>query len=88
MPLQTRFHGGIWQIVSSLRCFRTPRWASRILTQSLVKYRVLENGSRTQSRLAVTESVMAPFSDGTPFCIHKKHEEGFYVTVCTFSDNS
>ena len=47
----------------------------------LDKYRVLEDGSQTQYRLCVIESLIPPHSDGPVFHFHEMHDEGFYVTV-------
>lgn len=47
----------------------------------LDKYRILEDGTQTQYRLAVIESLIPPRSDGPVFHFHEMHDEGFYVTV-------
>lgn len=44
-------------------------------------YRVLEDGSQTQMRLAIIESSIPPMSDGPVMHIHEMHDEGFIVTV-------
>ncbi|KAL8911231.1 MAG: hypothetical protein Q9171_003578 [Xanthocarpia ochracea] len=44
------------------------------------KYRILEDGSQTQYRLCVIESLIPPHSDGPVFHFHEMHDEGFYVT--------
>ncbi|KAL8901487.1 MAG: hypothetical protein Q9207_005169 [Kuettlingeria erythrocarpa] len=44
------------------------------------KYRVLEDGTRTQYRLGVIESLIPPNSHGPVFHFHEMHDEGFYVT--------
>ncbi|KAL8976317.1 MAG: hypothetical protein Q9177_006883 [Variospora cf. flavescens] len=44
------------------------------------KYRILEDGSQTQYRLCVIESLIPPNSDGPVFHFHEMHDEGFYVT--------
>ncbi|KAF2827793.1 RmlC-like cupin [Ophiobolus disseminans] len=44
------------------------------------KYRILEDGTQTQYRLAVIESELPPHSDGPVFHFHEMHDEGFYVT--------
>ncbi|MER6216649.1 cupin domain-containing protein [Streptomyces sp. NPDC001674] len=41
--------------------------------------RVLEDGSHTGHRLAITESVLAPHTEGPPQHRHERHDEGFYV---------
>ncbi|MFD7460458.1 MULTISPECIES: cupin domain-containing protein [unclassified Streptomyces] len=41
--------------------------------------RVLEDGSHTGHRLAITESVLAPHTQGPPQHRHARHDEGFYV---------
>ncbi|MFE3606214.1 cupin domain-containing protein [Streptomyces goshikiensis] len=43
------------------------------------RMRVLEDGSRTGHRLAITESVLAPHTQGPPQHRHARHDEGFYV---------
>ncbi|MFF0739236.1 cupin domain-containing protein [Streptomyces sp. NPDC004111] len=43
------------------------------------RMRVLEDGERTGHRLAVTESVLAPHTQGPPQHRHAEHDEGFYV---------
>lgn len=44
-------------------------------------YRVLEDGSQTQMRLCIIESLIPPRSDGPVFHFHEMHDEGFIVTV-------
>ncbi|MFI0966574.1 cupin domain-containing protein [Streptomyces sp. NPDC021080] len=41
--------------------------------------RVLEDGSHTGHRLAITESVLAPHTQGPPQHRHTRHDEGFYI---------
>ncbi len=41
--------------------------------------RVLEDGSHTGHRLAITESVLAPHTQGPPQHRHSQHDEGFYI---------
>ncbi|MYW47863.1 cupin domain-containing protein [Streptomyces sp. SID161] len=43
------------------------------------RMRVLEDGGNTQHRLAITESVLAPHTQGPPQHRHGRHDEGFYV---------
>jgi len=43
-------------------------------------YRILEDGSQTQYRLCVIESLLPPRSAGPIFHFHEMHDEGFYVT--------
>ncbi|MER6443714.1 cupin domain-containing protein [Streptomyces venezuelae] len=43
------------------------------------RMRVLEDGSHTGHRLAITESVLAPHTQGPPQHRHGRHDEGFYV---------
>lgn len=43
------------------------------------RMRVLEDGSHTGHRLAITESVLAPHTQGPPQHRHSRHDEGFYV---------
>ncbi|MER6318902.1 cupin domain-containing protein [Streptomyces sp. NPDC001581] len=43
------------------------------------RMRVLEDGSHTGHRLAITESVLAPHTQGPPQHRHGLHDEGFYV---------
>ncbi|RSL71866.1 hypothetical protein CEP54_001015 [Fusarium duplospermum] len=42
-------------------------------------WRPIEDGSNTQYRLAVIESLLPPKSDGPVFHFHEMHDEGFYV---------
>ncbi|KAL1978163.1 hypothetical protein VTN31DRAFT_1022 [Thermomyces dupontii] len=42
-------------------------------------YRVIEDGSNTQYRLAVIESLLPPRSTGPVFHFHEMHDEGFFV---------
>lgn len=43
------------------------------------RLRVLEDGSNTEHRLGLTESVLAPHTPGPPQHRHAQHDEGFYV---------
>ncbi|WP_405944291.1 cupin domain-containing protein [Streptomyces sp. NBC_00932] len=43
------------------------------------RMRVLEDGSHTEHRLAIAESVLAPHTQGPPQHRHARHDEGFYV---------
>ncbi|MFE2530756.1 cupin domain-containing protein [Streptomyces sp. NPDC059371] len=43
------------------------------------RMRVLEDGSHTGHRLAIAESVLAPYTQGPPQHRHARHDEGFYV---------
>ncbi len=43
------------------------------------RMRVLEDGSRTGHRLAIAESVLAPYTEGPPQHRHARHDEGFYI---------
>ncbi|RCG21217.1 cupin domain-containing protein [Streptomyces diacarni] len=43
------------------------------------RMRVLEDGSHTGHRLAIAESVLAPYTQGPPQHRHAQHDEGFYV---------
>lgn len=43
------------------------------------RMRVLEDGSHTGHRLAITESVLAPHTQGPPQHLHGQHDEGFYI---------
>jgi quercetin dioxygenase-like cupin family protein len=43
------------------------------------RMRVLEDGSHTGHRLAITESVLAPHTQGPPQHRHAQHDEGFYI---------
>ncbi|KAH8909380.1 RmlC-like cupin [Coniochaeta sp. PMI_546] len=43
-------------------------------------WRPIEDGSNTQYRLGVIESLLPPRSDGPVFHFHEMHDEGFYVT--------
>lgn len=44
-------------------------------------WRPIEDGSNTQYRLAVIESLIPPRSDGPIVHFHEMHDEGFFVTV-------
>ncbi|GHE35538.1 cupin [Streptomyces longispororuber] len=55
-----------------------PREGERIVLGT-TRMRVLEDGTRTEHRLAVTESVLAPHTPGPPQHRHARHDEGFYV---------
>ena len=44
-------------------------------------WRPVEDGSNTQYRLAVIESLIPPRSDGPIVHFHEMHDEGFFVTV-------
>ncbi|MEW2515990.1 cupin domain-containing protein [Streptomyces sp. NPDC046870] len=43
------------------------------------RMRVLEDGSHTGHRLAITESLLAPHTQGPPQHRHARHDEGFYI---------
>ncbi|MFE9686582.1 cupin domain-containing protein [Streptomyces sp. NPDC006285] len=43
------------------------------------RMRVLEDGSHTEHRLAIAESVLAPHTQGPPQHRHGRHDEGFYI---------
>lgn len=43
------------------------------------RMRVLEDGSHTEHRLGITESVLAPHTSGPPQHRHARHDEGFYI---------
>lgn len=47
-------------------------------------WRPIENGSNTQYRLGVIESLLPPKTDGPVFHFHEMHDEGFYVTVSPY----
>lgn len=47
------------------------------------RMRVLEDGSHTEHRLGVTESVLAPHTPGPPQHRHARHDEGFYIVSGT-----
>jgi mannose-6-phosphate isomerase-like protein (cupin superfamily) len=44
------------------------------------KYRIIEDGSLTQDRLSIVESLIPPKSHGPIFHFHEMHDECFYVT--------
>lgn len=44
------------------------------------KYRIIEDGTLTQDRLSVVESLIPPKSHGPIFHFHEMHDECFYVT--------
>ncbi|KAL9125244.1 MAG: hypothetical protein Q9217_005520, partial [Psora testacea] len=43
-------------------------------------YRVIEDGSNTQNRLGIIESLIPPRSRGPVFHFHEMHDEGFIIT--------
>ncbi|PGH23596.1 hypothetical protein AJ80_02377 [Polytolypa hystricis UAMH7299] len=43
------------------------------------RYRVVEDGTNTQFRMSVIESLLPPHSEGPIFHFHEMHDEGFYV---------
>ncbi|KAJ4327802.1 hypothetical protein N0V84_001764 [Fusarium piperis] len=47
-------------------------------------WRPIEDGSNTQYRLAVIESLLPPKSDGPVFHFHEMHDEGFYKGTVRF----
>ncbi|MGW1990340.1 cupin domain-containing protein [Embleya sp. NPDC001921] len=47
------------------------------------RMRVLEDGSHTEHRLGVTESILAPHTSGPPQHRHARHDEGFYIVSGT-----
>ncbi|MEU5689438.1 cupin domain-containing protein [Streptomyces venezuelae] len=53
------------------------------LTLGTTRMRVLEDGSHTEHRLGLTESVLAPHTPGPPQHRHARHDEGFYVLAGT-----
>ncbi|MEV1026889.1 cupin domain-containing protein [Streptomyces sp. NPDC050264] len=50
-----------------------------IIVLGPTRMRVLEDGSHTGHRLAITESVLAPHTQGPPQHRHARHDEGFYI---------
>ncbi|MFB7361671.1 cupin domain-containing protein [Streptomyces hydrogenans] len=50
-----------------------------VIVLGTTRMRVLEDGSHTGHRLAITESVLAPHTQGPPQHRHSRHDEGFYV---------
>ncbi|MEV7340438.1 cupin domain-containing protein [Streptomyces sp. NPDC093544] len=53
------------------------------IVMGTTRMRVLEDGSHTGHRLAITESVLAPHTPGPPQHRHAQHDEGFYVVSGT-----
>ncbi|QJS13968.1 cupin domain-containing protein [Streptomyces argyrophyllae] len=49
------------------------------ITLGTTRMRVLEDGSHTGHRLAITESLLAPHTQGPPQHRHARHDEGFYI---------
>ncbi|MFJ8443383.1 cupin domain-containing protein [Kitasatospora griseola] len=49
------------------------------ITLGTTRMRILEDGSHTEHRLAVAESVLAPHTQGPPQHRHARHDEGFYI---------
>lgn len=60
---------GIWDVPLTLSPQTSDFW------------RPIEDGSNTQFRLAVIESLIPPRSDGPIVHFHEMHDEGFFVTV-------
>lgn len=52
------------------------------------KYRIIEDGTSTQDRLSVVESLILPKSHGPIFHFHEMHDETFYVTAGTIRFHS
>ncbi|MFF6897140.1 cupin domain-containing protein [Streptomyces hydrogenans] len=50
-----------------------------LIVLGTTRMRILEDGSHTGHRLAITESVLAPHTQGPPQHRHSRHDEGFYV---------
>ncbi|RAH61642.1 RmlC-like cupin [Aspergillus piperis CBS 112811] len=65
----------------SIHHYQPERTPWRRLGQYL--YRVMEDGTHTQYRLAAIESLLPPHSEGPVFHFHEMHDEGFYVTKGT-----
>lgn len=71
-----------WRRLGQCRWFAAaPNVVSFLLTARADLYRVIEDGSNTQYRLAAIESLLPPHSDGPVFHFHEMHDEGFFVTV-------
>ncbi|GGZ29991.1 cupin domain-containing protein [Streptomyces poonensis] len=47
------------------------------------RMRILEDGSRTEHRIGIAESVLAPHTPGPPQHRHARHDEGFYIVSGT-----
>ncbi|KAI5463841.1 hypothetical protein BGZ63DRAFT_352722 [Mariannaea sp. PMI_226] len=47
-------------------------------------WRPIEDGSNTQNRLSVIESLLPPKSNGPVFHFHEMHDEGFYKGIVRF----
>ncbi|MFE5329880.1 cupin domain-containing protein [Embleya sp. NPDC056575] len=54
-----------------------------VIVMATTRMRVLEDGSHTEHRLGVTESVLAPHTSGPPQHRHALHDEGFYIVSGT-----
>ncbi|WP_033293767.1 cupin domain-containing protein [Amycolatopsis jejuensis] len=54
-----------------------------VLVLGKTRMRILEDGSTTEARLGIAESVVAPHSPGPPQHRHARHDEGFYVVSGT-----
>lgn len=48
-----------------------------------IRMRILEDGTTTDNRLGLTESVIPPHMPGPPPHRHLRHDEGFYITSGT-----
>lgn len=46
-----------------------------------IRCRIIEDGSRTQHRLGLVESIVPPSPGGPPQHLHRKHDETFIVTA-------
>ncbi|PYI09336.1 hypothetical protein BO78DRAFT_405089 [Aspergillus sclerotiicarbonarius CBS 121057] len=66
----------------SIHHYQPDRTPWRRLGQYL--YRVMEDGSHTQYRLAAIESLLPPRSEGPVFHFHEMHDEGFYKGTVRF----
>ncbi|MFJ8741407.1 cupin domain-containing protein [Embleya sp. NPDC127516] len=54
-----------------------------VIVLATTRMRVLEDGSHTEHRLGVTESILAPHTSGPPQHRHARHDEGFYMVSGT-----
>lgn len=75
---RTKLLGGGWDNVAP---FPSPSPFLTSPTMNADLYRVLEDGTHTQNRLGIIESLIPARSQGPIFHYHEMHDEGFVITV-------
>lgn len=73
-----KLRGGGWGNVAP---FPSPSPFLTSPTMNSDLYRVLEDGTHTQNRLGIIESLIPAHSQGPIFHYHEMHDEGFIITV-------